>query len=216
VTRAAPPLEAIDLWVRRGRATIIQGLDLQLRSGLAIGVSGSNGAGKSTLFEALAGERSVVRGRIHWAGSDVTHEAHHRRSRRGLHWLPQGPSVPRGLSVRANLEVAAHAWNRPPSAVREALESFGLVEAKDRPAGAVSGGERRRLELARAFLVRPRVLLLDEPFAGLDVEGQSMLGRHLSAALAEGAAALVTDHDADRLRSHCPTLLKLVGGRLVG
>jgi lipopolysaccharide export system ATP-binding protein len=213
-----PVLRVHDLCAGWGRRPVLNGVSFAVRPGERVGLLGPNGAGKTTLFDALAGRLRVRSGKVLLEGDDVTGLSPHRLARRGLGYVPQGPSVFVDISVRANLEAAigAPAARRSlgPGAVEDALCAWGLVGVADRAAGVLSGGERRRLEVARSLLLEPAVLLLDEPFAGLDPAGRRALRDGL-AALPRSTALLITDHAADDVLATCTRILLLVDGTLI-
>lgn len=199
-----------------GRRDLLNGLDLRVDRGERVAVLGPNGAGKTTLFDALAGRLRSRAGRVWLGRDDVTAAPLHRRAVLGLGYVPQEPSAFVDLSVRDNLLAALAApaaRRRRPGieAVDVALDRWGLAELADRRAAALSGGERRRLEVARSLLLEPSLLLLDEPFAGLDPAGRRALRDGL-AALPRSLAMMVTDHAADDVLALCGRVVLLVDG----
>ncbi len=213
-----PVLRAHKLAAGWGRRDVLDGVSFAVRPGERVGLLGPNGAGKTTLFDALAGRLRLRSGRVLLEGEDVTGVSPHRLARRGLGYVPQGPSVFVDISVRANLQsaIGAPAARRRlgPQAVEDALTRWGLSGVAERVAGVLSGGERRRLEVARSLLLEPAVLLLDEPFAGLDPAGRRALRDGL-AGLPRSTALLVTDHAADDVLATCERILLLVDGKLI-
>ena len=215
-----PTIEARGLVGGWGRQALLRGLDLRASPGERIAVLGPNGAGKTTFFDVLAGRLRPRAGQVLLGGADVTRLPLHLRARQGLGYVPQTPSVFPTLSVRRNLEAAlsSPARRAGPGDEREELERlvrrFGLSEVLDRAAGALSGGERRRVEVARALACRPTALLLDEPFAGLDPAGRLALRRGLED-MPPRMTLLVTDHAADDLLSLCERVVLIVDGALV-
>ena len=167
-------LRAQGLHKRYGAVVAVQRVDLVARPGEILGILGPNGAGKSTLFQMLAGTVVATSGSVTLDGQDITRWTLHRRARAGLGYLPQRPSILPELSVRHNLELAGD-----PARI---LATVDLVDVLDRPAGALSGGERRLVEWARLMATGPRVLLLDEPFAGVEPKRVGVLSRHIVAA----------------------------------
>ena len=185
--------EAIE--TRRLGVSILRGIDFEAHAGRVVAVLGPSGAGKTSLFRVVVGEESAWSGRVHFDGLDVSREPLWSRARRGLGYLPQGPSVLFDLTVRENLETFARLVGRPAGEVlalgrRVELESHFHVRAID-----LSGGERRRLEVARALSARPRALVCDEPFAGVDPAGSERLAKLLRAlADDENVAVVLADH----------------------
>jgi len=211
-----PTLDVRRLRVARGRTPVLHGIDLQVQAGERVAVLGPNGAGKSTLFEAIAG-RLPVQGRLLIDGWEPGRARLPQRARRGLGYVPQGPSVFADLTVRANLEAAlgapAFRGPAPADAIEQTLQRWGLQPLASRRAAELSGGERRRLEVARGLLLNPRLLLLDEPFAGLDPAGRAALAEGLRGALGD-VALVVTDHAAHDVLALCERCVVLVDGRV--
>jgi lipopolysaccharide export system ATP-binding protein len=205
-----PALVARGLRVARGGKDVLRGVDLEARSGEVLGVLGPSGAGKSTLFRALVGEDPPDQGVVSIAGQDVTHWPLWRRARAGVGYVPQGPSVLWDLTVRQNLDAFRLITRVGSEDASIAATRVGLEGRLDVRAGELSSGERRRLELARAVTRLPRVLVCDEPFAGVDPVGAERLGDLLQALAKEGAAVILADHhvaEALRVCSHATLLL---------
>jgi lipopolysaccharide export system ATP-binding protein len=205
-------LSARGLRVAHGGKAILRGVDLEARAGEVLGILGPSGAGKSTLFRALVGEDPPDEGTVTIAGQDVTRWPLWKRARAGVGYVPQGPSVLWDLTVRQNLDafrLITHAELEDP---RVAAARVGLEERLDVRAGALSSGERRRLELARAVIRTPRVLVCDEPFAGVDPVGAAQLGDLLVGLAREGTAVILADHHvAEALRVCAHAVLMLDG-----
>ena len=198
---------------------IIRDVSLNISSGEIVGLLGPNGAGKTTLFDVLSGRLRPRGGSVTLAGEDVSHLPLHRRARLGLGYVPQTPTVFPDLTVWENLLAALESPARrgaPPDLeqAERGLTRFGLVAVRDRKAGVLSGGERRRVEVLRALLCRPVALLLDEPFAGLDPAGRKALTTGL-ASLPPRTALVVTDHAADDVLALCNRVLLLIDGAVV-
>ena len=215
---AMPALRVDGLAAGWGRRDLLTGLDLRVARGERVAVLGPNGAGKTTLFDALAGRLRTRAGRVALGRDDVTSAPLHRRALLGLGYVPQEPSAFADLTVRDNLLAALAApaarRSRPgPGAIDAALARWGLDELAGRPAAGLSGGERRRLEVARALLLEPSLLLLDEPFAGLDPAGRRTLRQGLSV-LPASVALMVTDHAADDVLALCDRVVLLVDGEV--
>ncbi len=183
------------LVVERGGRPIVRGVSLRVRPGTVVALLGPSGAGKSTLLGAVAGEWPPLGGRVWLGDREVGALPIWARSRLGLGYLPQGPSILFDLSVRDNL----HSFRRLARSDLDELalaREYGLEGRLGVKAAHLSGGERRRLELVRALLGRPKVLLCDEPFAGVDPAGVSALAEQLRRQADEGRALVVSDHHA--------------------
>lgn len=212
-----PLLMATGIGVCLGGAAVLREVTFEVKAGEVVGVFGPSGAGKSTLFRALAGEERLASGRVLLAGEDVTALPLWRRAQRGLGYVPQTPSVLWDLTVAQNLE----AFRRMAPAHRGALPDLagliaglGLEGRADVRAGSLSGGERRRLELARALAAAPRVLLCDEPFAAVDPSGAAGVGERLRGLAEAGAAVAVTDHQVAQALRLCDRAVLLLGGEV--
>ena len=178
---------------------VVKGVSLYLRKGEAVGLLGPNGAGKTTVFYMITGLIKVDKGRIELDGYNVTSLPMYQRARLGIGYLPQEASIFRGLSVeeniRAVLEVVEADTKRRERDLNGLLEEFNIARLRKTPAIALSGGERRRVEIARSLATRPNYMLLDEPFAGIDpiaVGDIQALVRHLTN---RGIGVLITDHN---------------------
>jgi len=211
-TPQEPALRASGLHVSRGGKAILRGVDLEARAGEVLGVLGPSGAGKSTLFRALVGEAPPDRGVILMDGRDVTRWPLWRRARAGVGYVPQGPSVLWELTVRQNLDAYRKIAGMPAIDALEAATRIGLEHRLDVRAGELSSGERRRLELARAVTRMPRVLVCDEPFAGVDPTGAQRLGALLSDVAAHGAAVILADHHVAEALRVCSRAALLLDG----
>jgi lipopolysaccharide export system ATP-binding protein len=178
---------------------VVSGVSLGVRAGEAVGLLGPNGAGKTTCFYMVTGLVPVDQGTIEIDGFDVTSMPMYRRARLGIGYLPQEASIFRGLSVeqniRAVLEVVEPSRKERDRNLDALLDEFHISHLRKSPSIALSGGERRRLEIARALASRPNYMLLDEPFAGIDpiaVADIQELVRHLTK---RGIGVLITDHN---------------------
>ena len=179
--------------------TVVDGASLGVRRGEAVGLLGPNGAGKTTCFYMITGLVTPDDGRIELDGHDVTAMPMYRRARLGIGYLPQEASIFRGLSVEDNikavLEVTEPKRARRAAKLDQLLDEFKIAHLRKSPSIALSGGERRRLEIARALASDPAFMLLDEPFAGVDpiaVGDIQELVRHLTR---RGIGVLITDHN---------------------
>jgi len=178
---------------------VVKGVSLHLRKGEAVGLLGPNGAGKTTVFYMITGLIKADKGRIELDGHDVTALPMYQRARLGIGYLPQEASIFRGLNVeeniRAVLEVIEPDAKQRERDLNSLLEEFGIAKLRKTPSIALSGGERRRVEIARSLATRPNYMLLDEPFAGIDpiaVGDIQSLVRHLTN---RGIGVLITDHN---------------------
>jgi lipopolysaccharide export system ATP-binding protein len=178
---------------------VVKGVSLYVRRGEAVGLLGPNGAGKTTVFYMTTGLIQADKGRIELDGHDVTRLPMYQRARLGIGYLPQEASIFRGLNVedniRAVLEVIEPNAKRREQDLNSLLEEFNITRLRKTPSIALSGGERRRVEIARALATRPSYMLLDEPFAGIDpiaVGDIQALVRHLTN---RGIGVLITDHN---------------------
>ena len=182
-----------------GGRKVVKGVTLYVRRGEAVGLLGPNGAGKTTVFYMITGLIKADRGRIELDGYDVTALPMYQRARLGIGYLPQEASIFRGLNVEENirsvLEVVEPDRRRREADLNALLEEFNIGRLRKTPTIALSGGERRRVEIARALATRPSYMLLDEPFAGIDpiaVGDIQTLVRHLTN---RGIGVLITDHN---------------------
>ncbi|MFY9894077.1 MAG: LPS export ABC transporter ATP-binding protein [Xanthobacteraceae bacterium] len=178
---------------------VVKGVSLYVRKGEAVGLLGPNGAGKTTVFYMITGLINADKGSIELDGYNVTSLPMYQRARLGIGYLPQEASIFRGLSVeeniRAVLEVVEPDTKRRERDLNGLLEEFNIARLRKTPAIALSGGERRRVEIARSLATRPNYMLLDEPFAGIDpiaVGDIQALVRHLTN---RGIGVLITDHN---------------------
>lgn len=192
-------LEAAHLSKQYKGRPVLHDVSLQLQRGEVVGLLGPNGAGKTTFFYLLTGLITPDLGSIAMDGMDVSQLPMYRRSRLGLSYLPQEASIFRGLSVedniRAILEVIEPDRDTLEGMLDELLVEFGIMHLRRAPAIALSGGERRRVEIARALAAQPHFLLLDEPFAGIDPIALGDI-RDLVAHLRDrGLGVLITDHN---------------------
>ncbi len=182
-----------------GTRQVVRGVSIYVRRGEAVGLLGPNGAGKTTVFYMITGLIKADRGAIELDGHDVTKLPMYQRARLGIGYLPQEASIFRGLTVeqniRAVLEVVEPSRKKREAELDSLLDEFNITRLRKSPSIALSGGERRRVEIARALATRPNYMLLDEPFAGIDpiaVGDIQDLVRHLTN---RGIGVLITDHN---------------------
>lgn len=196
---AAHVLACHDLVKTYGMRRVVDDVTVRLESGEVVGLLGPNGAGKTTTFRMIVGLIQPDRGTVALDERNLTGLAMHRRARAGIGYLPQEPSIFRGLTVEENvlaiLEAVPRMGRRERRERAEALlEEFGLTERRRNLGHSLSGGERRRAEIARALAPDPRFLLLDEPFAAIDPIAVSELQRIVGGLRDRGLGVLVTDH----------------------
>ena len=206
-------LEATGLQKRFGARKVVKDVHLAVGGGEVVGLLGPNGAGKTTTFYMVVGLVRADAGRILIDAQEVQGLPIHRRSRLGLSYLPQEASIFRKLTVeenvRAVLELQQDADGKPlkTDALEQQLEQLlaelGIEKLRDVPAPALSGGERRRVEMARALATRPRFILLDEPFAGVDPIAVIEIQRIIGFLRARGIGVLITDHNVRETLGIC-------------
>ena len=194
-----PKLVARNLQKRFGERLVVRDVSLEVAPGEVVGLLGPNGAGKTTTFYMVVGVEAPDHGAIEWMGRDITQEPMHRRARLGIGYLPQESSVFRGLTVWENLMALAELQpvSREAQVARceKLLGEFHLQKVRDTLGMSLSGGERRRCELARALVTEPRIMLLDEPFAGVDPKSVLEIQGLIADLKARGIGVLITDHN---------------------
>lgn len=184
---------------RYDRTLAVAGVDLEIEEGEIFGLVGPNGAGKTTTFYMVVGLVPATSGRVFINGQDATHLRMHRRARLGVGYLPQEPSVFRKLTVEENVlaivETLPVKSAERPALVAHHLAELSLGHLAKQKAYTLSGGERRRLEIARALVTRPRFLLMDEPFAGVDPISVAEVQKIILDLKQRGIGVLITDHN---------------------
>ncbi|WP_043461459.1 LPS export ABC transporter ATP-binding protein [Azohydromonas australica] len=226
-TQPAPAsrLEAEGLQKRYGPRQVVKEVHLAVGAGEVVGLLGPNGAGKTTTFYMVVGLVRADAGRILIDGQEVQQRPIHQRSRLGLSYLPQEASIFRKLTVeenvRAVLELQLDAQGRPLKAqaistmLEELLSELGIEKLRHSPAPALSGGERRRVEIARALATQPRFILLDEPFAGVDPIAVIEIQRIIGFLKARGIGVLITDHNVRETLGICDRAYIISEGRVL-
>ena len=199
VTDGSPGLQVMNLRKSYKKRMVLRDVTLHLQRGEVAALLGPNGSGKTTCFYAIAGLVSPDAGQVVIDGRDVTPLPMYRRARLGIGYLPQEVSIFRGLSVQDNilavLEIAEPDRHKRREKLEELLSEFSITHIRHAPALALSGGERRRAEIARCLAADPKYLLLDEPFAGVDPIAVEEI-RHLVRTLkTRGLGVLITDHN---------------------
>ncbi len=192
-------LETKDLVKRYSGRAVVDHVSLHVVQGEIVGLLGRNGAGKTTSFRMIIGMVSPNDGQVIFDGVNVTDLPMYKRARRGMGYLSQEPSIFQRLSVRQNLMAVLETMSLSRHVRRERaailLEQFGLEELAGHEARTLSGGERRKLEIARALVTNPTMILLDEPFSGVDPIAVQDLQREISALKQRGISILLTDHN---------------------
>lgn len=204
-------LRATGLARTYGRRRVVDGVSLGVAAGTVHGLLGPNGAGKTTIFRMLAGVERPDAGEVWLGDAPMGGLPLHRRARLGLGYLPQEDTLFRDLSVRDNVALAVEV-SRSGADPDSLLSQVGIATLADRPVDGLSGGERRRLEIARLLALRPRVLLLDEPFAGIDPVAVAGLQQLVRALAASGLAVLITDHSVRETLAICDRATLVDGG----
>src|SRR5436305_4013276 len=200
-TRVPSPqaLAAFDLMKIYGRRRVVDGVSLHVEPGEVVGLLGANGAGKTTTFYMVIGLERANAGRVTLAGRDITKLPMYLRARLGVGYLPQEPSVFRKMTAAENilavLETMGLRRSERRKRLEELLEEFGIQHVRNTRGDALSGGERRRTEIARALATEPRYILLDEPFAGIDPKAIDDLRGIIIYLRNRGIGILITDHN---------------------
>ncbi len=200
-------LKAERLRKRYRSRTVVHDVSLDVRSGEVIGLLGPNGAGKTTCFYMMVGLVPMDGGELHLDGKRLTHMPIHRRAQLGLSYLPQEASIFRRMSVADNIRAILELQNRREvditNRLDDLLRDLHITHLRDNPAISLSGGERRRVEIARALATSPRFILLDEPFAGVDpiavIEIQKIIGFLKD----RGIGVVITDHNVRETLGIC-------------
>ena len=192
-------LRTEDLTKSYGGRTVVRGVSLNVSSGEVVGLLGPNGAGKTTTFYMTVGLTSPDRGRVFLDDEDVTEDPMYVRARKGIGYLPQEPSIFRGLTVEQNVLAILETLDMSSSdrrlRARQLLTELNLSSLANSPAYTLSGGERRRAEITRALVMSPRFILLDEPFAGIDPIAVTDIQQIIFHLKSRGIGVLITDHN---------------------
>ncbi|MCE5326745.1 MAG: LPS export ABC transporter ATP-binding protein [Planctomycetaceae bacterium] len=192
-------LEAKGLVKRYGGRAVVNHVSIRVNQGEIVGLLGRNGAGKTTTFRMVVGMISPTAGAVSFDGVNITRMPMFKRARRGMGYLSQEPSIFQRLSVRDNLMAVMETMNLSRAARDERsehlLEQFGLTHVATQLARTLSGGERRKLEIARALVTNPVMILLDEPFSGVDPIAVQDLQKEIIALRERGISILLTDHN---------------------
>jgi lipopolysaccharide export system ATP-binding protein len=200
-------LETRNIVKRYGARTVVDGVSLQVQPGVVVGLLGPNGAGKTTTFYSIAGFIRPDRGHILFGNEDITELPIHRRAQKGITYLAQEPSVFKKLTVEENvriiLEPLGLSKREIDERIDELMEDLGITRLRHNKGHALSGGERRRVEIMRALSTRPRFILLDEPFAGIDPLAVIDLQKIIFKLKEKGLGILISDHNVRETLQVC-------------
>lgn len=200
-------LETRNIIKRYGARTVVDGVSLQVQPGVVVGLLGPNGAGKTTTFYCIAGFIRPDRGNILLAGEVITDLPIHKRALKGITYLAQEPSVFKKLTVEENvriiLEPLGLTKNEINNRIDELLDDLGITHLRENKGHALSGGERRRVEIMRALSTRPNFILLDEPFAGIDPLAVIDLQKIIFKLKEKGLGILISDHNVRETLQVC-------------
>ena len=212
-------LSGQNLAKRYGTRDVVRDINLDVRQGEVVGVLGPNGAGKTTTFYMLAGIVRPSRGTVHLDGLDITRWPLHRRARAGMSYLPQESSIFRKLTVRQNLqlilEYSGFSLDEQKRTADRLLDELGITRLADQLAAYLSGGERRRLEIARALIQNPKFILLDEPFAGIDPLAVDDIQAIIEGLRNKGIGVLISDHNVRETLQICDRAYLVYDGRII-
>lgn len=205
--KAAATLSASNLKKRYKARTVVEDVSFEVKSGEVVGLLGPNGAGKTTCFYMIVGLVAADGGEVHIDDSRLTHLPMHARARQGLSYLPQEASVFRKLNVEENIRAVLELGNLPEAELNDRLEGLlaelHIDHVRHVNAAALSGGERRRVEIARALATSPRFILLDEPFAGVDPIAVLEIQKIIRFLKERGIGVLITDHNVRETLGIC-------------
>jgi len=189
-------LEGIGMSMSFKQRKVVKNISIHVEAGEIIGLLGPNGAGKTTTFHMILGIHKPESGKIVLNGQDITKLPVYMRARMGIGFLPQEPSIFKGLSVIENIEsVIEYNKNIDSKNINEVMNEMGITELKNRKAYLLSGGERRRLEIARSLVLNPTFLLLDEPFAGIDPIQIGEIRNLIQSFKKKKIGIIITDHN---------------------
>ena len=215
-----PTLSTHHIVKRYHRRNVVDGVSVSINTGEIVGLLGPNGAGKTTSFYMIVGLIGPDEGQIRLDEREITHLPMHERARLGIGYLPQEPSIFRKLTVAENLMAVLELRKELTHGQRELiidelLEEFSVGHLRNQPAIGLSGGERRRVEIARALACEPRFMLLDEPFAGVDPISIIDIQKIIVHLRERGIGILITEHNVRETLGTCDRAYILAGGRVI-
>lgn len=212
-------LRAANLSKRYGQKEVVHGISLELNPKEVVGLLGPNGAGKTTTFYMLVGIVTPNTGLVSLDGESLTDKPLHERARMGVSYLPQESSIFKKLTVRQNLQIILEQTDMTPARQRaradELMEMFTISKLADQAAMFLSGGERRRLEIARALIMNPQFILLDEPFAGIDPIAVIDIQEIISVLKSMGIGILISDHNVRETLNICDRAYLVYEGTII-
>ncbi|MCD4668526.1 MAG: LPS export ABC transporter ATP-binding protein [Sulfurimonas sp.] len=212
-------LEAVNLVKKIKDLEIVKGMSLEVSSGEVVGLLGPNGAGKTTTFYMICGLVESTDGEVFFDGENLSHMPLHERALKGIGYLPQEASIFKDLSVEDNLMVAAQVGIKGQKAqedrILELLDMFNIEPIRYRKGISLSGGERRRVEIARALVNQPKFLLLDEPFAGVDPIAVLDIQNVIKQLVSYDIGVLITDHNVRETLDVCDRAYVIKAGELL-
>jgi lipopolysaccharide export system ATP-binding protein len=204
---------------RYGDTEVVRHIDIEVHPTEVVGLLGPNGAGKTTTFNMIAGGIRPTSGNVHLGDTEITDLPMYRRARLGITYLPQEPSIFRKLSVADNINAILETVepNRATrrERLRELLAELGLAEKAHRRGDALSGGERRRVEITRALVLDPKFMLLDEPFAGIDPIAVNEIQKIIDQLKTRGIGVIITDHNVRETLSICDRAYIIKSGEII-
>jgi lipopolysaccharide export system ATP-binding protein len=202
-----------------GKRTVVQDVSFDVKSGEVVGLLGPNGAGKTTCFYMVVGLVASDGGSVRMDAHDLTHMAIHQRARLGLSYLPQEPSIFRKMTVeenvRAILELKSYGKEELEEHLNNLLDDLRIAHLRDAAAVSLSGGERRRVEIARSLAINPRFILLDEPFAGVDPIAVLDIQKLVEFLIERDIGVLITDHNVRETLGICHRAYIISEGRVL-
>lgn len=210
-------IECKKIYKKYGKKIVLNKVDFYATQGKITGILGPNGAGKTTLFKSILGLVSPNRGDIFLNGKNITHLPIHRRALGGMGYLPQNPSVFKNITVKDNLYMVADLIkiNNKKEKIKTIAEEFGISELMNQMAYSLSGGEQRRLEFARTLLLEPKVILLDEPFVGIDPITVKDIQKIIKELSKRDISVIVTDHNVDEIAEVVDVLYVVHKGNII-
>ncbi|MBG0789571.1 MAG: LPS export ABC transporter ATP-binding protein [Desulfovibrionaceae bacterium] len=212
-------LRAANLSKRYGQKEVVHGINLELNTKEVVGLLGPNGAGKTTTFYMLVGIVTPNTGHVSLNGEPLTDKPLHERARMGVSYLPQESSIFKKLTVRQNLQIILEQTDMTPEKQRaradELMDMFTISKLADQAAMFLSGGERRRLEIARALIMDPQFILLDEPFAGIDPIAVIDIQEIISVLKSMGIGILISDHNVRETLNICDRAYLVYEGTII-